>query len=803
MKKFTILILFGIFSFSAWGKNSTSKKEKNLDQAVISLKFKEDEKFYTVSTRNFSLYDLNLPFFVSFSELFQNLSPSFHATTSFISDGSDVVKPVTFRGLSPDQTLVLINGKRYHYSALLHINGSIARGTSGVDFNSIPQNSVKGIQIFNGSSSVYGSGAIAGVINLDLKDDTKGYFSTRYGLSSRRDGQIAKLSWEKGYALNSGGVVSLAYEFLNQGDTDRSGIIGAENYDRTAGALDEKEESFNRKSMRVGQPKLNQHSLVVNSKIYVDSKSNFYNFLIFSHRDAVNNGFYRLAKDEMRNVKEVYPDGFLPSINSKVTDISFALGFNRNLQNGWFSDLSYVFSHNKLHYGVIDSINASHAASLTTNKASTPREADSGAIALNSHIINYDMSKKIESDFSLAFGLELRRQNYQIIAGEELSYKDYDGSGGKTGGIQVFPGFRPENEVDENRDNLGIYIQAKKSFLKDIDLMASMRFENYDSFGNTVVGSISSLYKVSDRLSFNLALNTGFRAPSIQQEFFNATSTLVQAGGVLSQTGTFRTDSPIAKGLGVPNLKEESSHSFNLNLSYQPLDNVFLNFGYYFIDINDRVALSSSVSKGSDTEIDRILTDNEIEKAQFFLNLGNTQTNGLDFSLSYNSKVAEGELRQKLNISWVQSLVDKVNNPPGELSGLNLISERDISIIEDWDPNFLASFLTSYEFRDWIFNLIFQYYGPYEVNDGGLQEYSGELITNLSCEYKIKEDLQLTFGINNLFDVFPDENKIGNSRGGEIEELGINSPGVFRYSRRSLPFGTTGALFFANLSYSF
>ena len=810
-------IFIFLITFIVYSQNKKQEKNPNTLDAIVVVgsKVKKSVKEKSIfSLEYFDTSHLDSSKYINFGEQLQSILPSFHIAKSYISDGTDAVHPITLRGLSPDQTLVLINGKRRHTSALLHVNGSIGRGTSGVDFNTFASNGIENIQFLkSGASSLYGTDAIAGVVNINLKESLEGKFSIYQGISSKDDGETSKISLSDGFSYKSG-FISYAYEFINKGYTNRGGLIGARNYpDQTDGSFDPREEDFDRTSMKVGEPKLDQHSLLINSKTFLDDSSHIYSFATFSQRTTENNGFYRLAKDPTRNVPEVYPDGFLPFILSTVDDSSFAIGYAKEFLNKWNMDLSYIYSHNKFRFRVINSINASHAQSLLDDgqsieqvQANTPREADSGALELNTHTVNLDFTKKDDlNNMTLSTGIEFRRQHYLIHAGEELSYTDYDGIGvGKTGGIQVFPGFSPENEVDKTRDNLGAYAQLEKELNKKVLLSSSIRLENYDNFGTTVVGNLSTKYEINKQLSLRLSLNTGFRAPSIQQEFFNATSTSSGPNGELIQTGTFTNDSEVARAFGIPSLKEEKSHSFNFNTNYRASESLSISFDAYYINISDRIALSNNIEANSSTnsEFNSVFTNHDIGGAQFFLNLGNTQTTGTDFTIHYKKEINKALFNSRLSFSWHNTIVSEINDSPGLLSGINLISDTDISIIEDWDPNILITLKNSYSINRYTYGLDFEYYGPYTINDGGIQEYSGELLTNINFEYQFNDKFSFTLGVNNLFNIYPDENEIGNARGGTIDGI-VDSPGVFTYSRRNLPFGNKGTFVFANLNYFF
>ncbi len=394
----------------------------------------------------------------------QRLIPSFNFSSSTISDGTDAVRPATLRGLGPDQVLVLVNGKRRHASALIHVNTSVGRGTAGTDMNAIPFGAIKRVEVLrDGASAQYGSDAIAGVINIVLKDDYEGGLRTNWGTLYGQGGNQFNASLDKGFKLWDG-VLHTTFEYRSRNRSNRAGLTGQIQYPDTATCSlgsctdtellaatetnlqgmypdgttvitddpDDKERNFNRRNFRIGDASSEQFSGVLNFRKSIDSLwkgAEFYSVADVSNRKNESGGFYRRANQLDRNpAGSAYPDGFLPLINTTIWDFSFGGGVVREFDNGLKVDLGVIHGGNLFNFEVTNSHNASFVAA---NQGSTaPSSADAGDLELYLTTVNLDFSLPFpDRKLNVAWGAEYRRDNYQIEAGEEYSYRDYDGAG--------------------------------------------------------------------------------------------------------------------------------------------------------------------------------------------------------------------------------------------------------------------------------------------------------------------------------------------------------------------------------------
>ena len=758
--------------------------------------------------------------------MLQTTVPSFNFSSSSISDGTDALRPATLRGLGPDQTLVLVNGKRRHQGALIHINTSVGRGTAGVDLNAIPGSAIKRIEVLrDGAAAQYGSDAIAGVINLVLNDDReRGNANLSYGQYSEGDGETLNLSLSKGLEFDDSWL-NLTYEFRDRGDSNRAGLSGqcqfvCTDHPSRAGVMvstDPREAEFNRQNFRIGDSESEQHSAVLNAGMDLGD-SNLYAFVTWSDRENESAGFYRRANQDDRNPRlsdgeAFYPTGFLPLINTENDDWSANIGYHHVFANDMTLDLSATTGENSQTYIISNSLNASWVANQGRDaglRGSAQTRAHAGELTLELTTLNLDMSYQ-QDTLAYAWGLEFRQDDYRVDPGEEYSWQDYDGIGmGASGGIQVFPGYKPENAVNESRDVTSLYFDAEWDVTTDLLLTGALRWDDYDGFGSTTNFKLSGRYNLSDELILRAAVSSGFRAPSMQQLYFNNISTQFNAG-VASEIGTFRNDSQLAMDIGIPALQEEESDNLSVGFTFTPSDNFTLTIDYYKIDIDDRIVISERLTPGlGSAALDAALAKNGVTGAQFFLNGANTETDGLDIVATYNTSVAVGDLN--LSFAFNTTTTDVTDQfSPGGLQGVDptdVFGAQGVSIIEEWQPKDRINLTGNYHYDALSVNLSLNRYGEYTVVDGGAsQTYSAKWLTDVRLEWYFTENLSGNLGANNLFDQVPDTNVIGQSRAGTLVDGSgntiVDSDGVFQFSRRSAPFGFNGAYFYAGLSYSF
>jgi iron complex outermembrane receptor protein len=742
----------------------------------------------------------------SINDILTYMIPAFNSNRQSASDGTEHIDPASLRGLGPDQTLVLINGKRRHTTSLVNYQNTVGNGSVGTDLSAIPASAIKRIEVLrDGAAAQYGSDAIAGVINLVLKENTGLEVNGTYGQTSRNDGQTTNLNVNYGHKLgDKGGFINLTAEFNNREKTNRSQnhnliIFDQSAYDNyfaydfsnpNAPQIDNdllaakglKRDDFN---FQVGDAKIQNIQGFVNTVVPLDENIEFYAAGGVSQRNGTGFGFRRLPSETESVVPELFPNGFQPELKSNILDISLISGFRFNFSD-WKLDLSNTFGANNFQYNVDNTNNFSLGAA-------SPTKFDAGSHSFSQNTINADAThsyKSVMKGLNLALGAEFRYENYQILAGETASYVN--------GGAQSFPGFSYLNVVNKSRNSTGIYADAELNLTDKFLVDAAVRFENYTDFGNTTNGKLSARYKITDKFFVRGSASTGFRAPSLQQQYFNNIATDVVDGKLLN-SGIFRNDSEVAKQLGIPKLKEETSTNYSFGIVYSPLKKLHFTVDAYQIKIDNRIILTGNL--GNDAYGDPVPALQAIfetygaQTGRFFTNAINTTTKGIDFVADYDLNLGGGNLNISLLYNYNKN---KVGSTLNTIPTAFVVQEdvyfgpQERSLIETNTPLHKGTLALNYGINKFNFLLRNTYFG--EVTRNGFpfgieQKHNGKVVTDLSLAYKATPKIQFIIGANNLFDVFPDKQVYENSYFG-----------VFKYA--PVQMGTTGAYYFGRISYS-
>ncbi len=777
--------------------------------------------------------------------MIQTIAPSFNFSSSVISDGTDAIRPATLRGLGPDQTLVLINGKRRHQASLIHINTSVGRGSAGTDMNAIPAAAIKHIEILrDGAAAQYGSDAIAGVINIVLNDNIKETkLAVSHGQYSAGDGDTVNVDLSSGLSLGANGYIAATINYRDRAFTNRAGEHGSclfKNCTLTNDGswlmADSREATADRKTFRIGDADSKQVAVTLNGSLAIDD-SEFYGFLMYSNRDNESATFFRHNGNENDNSPLQDNDatiikGFLPKIQTDIEDISYSLGYLHEIDNNKTLDISYTYGKNTLKYTTRDTINSSyanylqHATELSANeiRALIPRSAFAYGLELSLSTINIDYLHYFDL-FSLALGTEVRTDTYRIVAGEEYSFKDYDTYNGislfdtdRSIGTQGFGGIGPISDVDESRNVISVYLDAESTLSDNVQINTAGRYDDYEGFGASANFKVALNWSVTDSFSVRSAISSGFRAPSMQQLYFNNISTQfvtdpnhVNGELIAVQVGTFRNDSSLALEIGIPELQEENSTNFSLGAMIKVANNVSLSIDYYGINIENRIVISNKLGYGLSPTLDQALSNEKAGKGQFFLNGADTETSGLDIVATWQTSLFNGNLDITFAGNFTQTKVVDIFTPRGsnlrDISPESIFAAQDISIIEEWQPENRINLNALYTSDKTTVSLAINRYGEYTITDGSRQTYGAELLTDLRLKYQLNAHISFNIGGNNIFNVKPDKNVIGNARSGTIVDssnnIVVESPGVFTYSRRSAPFGFNGAYYYAGAEYIF
>jgi len=741
------------------------------------------------------------------NELLQYVAPSFNANKQSGSDGADHVDPASLRGMGPDQTLVLINGKRRHQSSLINLFGTRGRGNTGTDLNAIPAASIKRIEILrDGAAAQYGSDAIAGVINIVTNDNvneltgsvTYGVFNTNakgdflpgtpntkgfrldqdgngnsYGKNQDFDGGSVKIAANYGTSIGSkGGYINFTGEFLNKNKTLRP------SYDFRKG---------------FGDAEIQGVNLFANIAIPISDKTEFYAFGGSNFRDTDAYAFTR--NDGERVVEEIYPGGYTPRITSKINDNSIAAGIRTETSGGWKMDLSNTFGKNKFQYDIKGTLNAS----LEEN---SPTEFDAGGHSLLQNTTNFDVSKNyadVMSGFNIAFGTEFRVEQFKIFAGEEGSYTTYDTNGQpitdpttqsapidpisgepRPGSSQGFPGYSPANEVNESRTNFSLYTDAELDITEGFMVSGAVRFENYSDFGSTLNGKLASRLKLSDHINMRGSISTGFRAPSLAQIYYNLRFTNFNASGA-TEVLLAPNDSPVTRAFGIEKLNEEKALNGSLGFTGTFGDFTATVDGYY-IKVKDRIVLTGYFDASS--------LNLGVSEAQFFANGVDTSTHGLDLVFSWKKTYDFGNIGATLVGNINDMKIDEVKN--GDLDADTFFGKREKAFLLASAPDSKFGLNLTYSKNKFDGGLAFTRFSKVVLVDYADEDdvYNPRLVTDLTLGYRINKNLKLSIGSNNLFNVYPTkQDEQGNTEaGGYWDAVQMGFSGAYYYARLGFNF---------------
>lgn len=807
------------------------------------------------------------------SQILNYVAPSFSSNRQTVADGTDHIDPASLRGLGPDQVLVLVNGKRRHTTALVNINGTFGRGTVGTDLNSIPVSSIERIEVLrDGAAAQYGSDAIAGVINIVLKKVTPYSFSTSFGQSSTThldrdisDGRTFQADFSKGWAFkNDKGFINLSAQYLQRGYTNRGGLDTRPllySGNPTKGTLETEAayqarfanlkaaddaraaaNGLDRNNMRVGNSDSKNGGGFLNGQFNFNKNTQLYYSAGYTHKTGEAAGFYRLPTQTTQIDLSIYPNGFLPIINTSINDYSLSAGLRGKLGT-WDFDLSNTSGQNDIKFDISNTVNAS----LPTG--TSPTDFYAGKLLFKQNTSNFDISKKhlfnggFVSSLNTAFGAEFRIDNYQIREGELLSYSNGGrlvGTSPIASGAQVFPGFKPGNASDKSRNNLGAYADLEAELGKAVTLGAAGRYENYSDFGSNFSYKFTGKIKLFGDIALRGAYATGFRAPSLHQQYFNNESTQF-IGTSATQVLTVNNSNPIVSQFGVGELKPEISRSGSLGLAGRIAKTLTFTVDAYNIDIKDRIVFSSQYARERSSGIlvptgvvNQILNtvdpSAQINSVQFFTNAITTNTAGIDvvltnrfnlgekssFILSVAGNVNETIVRNVKGSDKIESdatlkarLFDRLERsrfessvPKNKLNITGTINLDKISFVARTVRFGEVTFLNAIE--------------PTAAN--GLpaqmdQTFAPKWITDFSVSYAPIKSLTITVGANNIFDVYPDKlyidprNSATNLNGASTSNysggLDNTSNGRFVYSRAVSQFGFNGRFAYGKIACTF
>lgn len=809
---------------AAWAQEDTATAE---DARTL-------ETVVTIGTRvaNRSALDTAAPVDVVSAEAIQSIGvgelnqalavnlPALNFPRPALADGTDSIRPAALRGLAPDQTLVLVNGKRRHTASLVNVNGTIGRGASAVDLNTVPNLAVGGVEVLrDGASALYGSDAIAGVVNVRLRDASEGgavaasygWRETEYTVPvitptaagvpnpgpevsrKRSDGHTYTIAGWKGLSLGEDGFLTVTGEYKDQRHTRRSGYDHRQQY---PGSQPAAEAEIGRFNAWTGEPELEQLSLFANAGYDLANGAELYGWASFQDRETISAGFFRRANDD-RNTIQIYPNGFLPKINPVTTDYS-ALGGMRFDVAGWEADASLGYGSNKMEFQIIDTLNRSLGQTSKTS-------FDAGGFEHSQLVANLGFVKGfaiegLASDLNVAWGAEARRESYEITAGEPDSYRNggvlLPGGGATASGAQVFPGFRPENELEEDRTAIGVYLDLEANLTDALLLSGAVRGESYSDFGETLTGKLAARYDFNDAFALRGSVQNGFRAPSLQQQFFTTTSTNF-INGIPFDITTFRVDDPIARALGSQDLDAETSLNYAAGAVFQA--GAFnLTIDAYRIDVEDRIVLSENLTAPN---VRAFLVSQGFIGAgggRFFLNGVDTETTGVDIIANYAfPETALGSFSASAGANFNKTEVTAIPAIP-TLTSLTpppvLFARTNVLTFEEGTPKDKFTGQVNWENGPFEATLRAVRYGEVLVpsNTSSLDyTLSPQTLIDLEARYTWNDLVTLSVGADNLLDEYPD-----------AAPRGLNSTGNTPFSTYS-PFGYSGRFVYTRATVNF
>ncbi len=735
------------------------------------------------------------------SQVIQMLAPSFNFPRPSVNDGTDHVRPATLRGLGPDQVLVLVNGKRRHTTALVHVNGSVGRGSTSVDLNAIPVSSIDRIEILrDGAAAQYGSDAIAGVINVVLRADANRSISGSIGQTSEGDGRVTQVQTNYGVGFANNGFVHFSAEWRDRDSTNRARPDVTPQC--TSGSYTVPNCVEGSRLSWQGDAGTRDWSAFANTSLPFGGGMELYAFGGYSKREGIAAGFFRRAFDD-RTVRGIYPNGFLPLISSDIADASLSAGV-RGVVSGWSWDLGGVYGQNGFEFGVHNSVN-------TSMGMSSPRDFYAGALRFNQMTLNGDLTRQFGTmigPVNVAVGAEFRRDNFKLERGDENSYRvgtatilDGPNAGRPAAPFaQVFPGFRPEDETDASRNNVAGYVDVELSPTERLLIGLAGRAERYSDFGNTTDAKVALRYELTRGLAVRGAMQTGFRAPSLGQSYFSAVSTnFINVGGVSTpfEIRTFAVGSLGGQLLGAVALKPEESENVSAGVTFNPVRFFSLTADWYRVNIDERIVLSGNFI---DSTVANLLEDNGIvgvSGARYFTNAVDTRTTGLDIVASFAIDLdTKGLLRFTGGFNENRTKVLHVDPTPPQLAAVAsaLFDRVERGRLEEGQPRRRLSLTSTYDVNRLGVMLHTSRYGKIvsrAPNPAQDQAFQAKWITDMSVSYKLTSQLSLALSGTNIFDVYPDTNITANQ-----------TRGIYLYSGLT-PFGFNGAFWSVRASYQY
>lgn len=815
----------------ATGDVSVTLKESAtaLSEVVISVGSRNSKRTLTDTPLPIDIVsanDLKSTGQLTFDKALQYRVPSFNTVQTPVNDATSLLDPYEIRNMGPSRTLILINGKRKNSSALTYIQTSPGRGESGADISAIPTEAIKRVEILrDGASAQYGSDAIAGVMNIILKDRFEyGSVTLNTGVTHKGDGGIVGFTLNNGANFGTKGFINYTVSLSHVGLANRPGVVSAEaeaDGDLGFGAKLSDVQAFLKLKPDAGNingsPETAAAKFSVNGGIPISENTEFYynGAYVFKKVNSFANyrtPYWRTTDDGLLHAAGTPYIGYVPTFEGDLNDYNATMGF-RSEKNGWKSDVSFTTGGNKQLYTVSNSRNRG----LGKN---SPIQFKPGGYQFSHNVGNIDISRAINEKVNLSMGSEFRAETFTIIAGDTASYATAPGA-------DSFPGISAVNAKTSTRYNFGGYVGLGFDITENFLIDATARVEKYSDFGNAFVWKLSTRYKfANDKITLRASISTGFRAPSMAQSNLQLAQASFVPGKGIQTKGIVNNNSPQAFLLGVPKLKAENSVNFTAGLGVNPSKNFSATLDFYSIKVDNRIILSSEIARGGTPQsaaLDKILDANGIVAVSFFVNGINTITQGLDFVANYKNVVLG---KGKLAFNFAGNYTLK-NAKVGEALTPDLIKSAGQSIIDATQeallltsrPKYKAILGIDYTIGKTNLNLNNTLFGPTTFRQNGLDAnlktvFDPKIVTDLGANIQLGKSLTLGLNINNLFNIMPKWKLVAlNSNGESVlndpKQVFINTNLITfngRYSNVTYDgshFSQLGTTFAANLNFRF
>jgi iron complex outermembrane receptor protein len=760
------------------------------------------------------------------SNLLRNVVPSYNVNAQPISDAATIVRPANLRGLAPDHTLVLVNGKRRHRAAVIYwLGNGVSDGAQGPDISSIPASALKQVEVLrDGASAQYGSDAIAGVINFILNDAREGAnVEMRYGGYYAGDGAAYSINGNLGLPLTANGFANFSFEYGESDSTDRS-----VQRDDAAALIAAGNTAVANPAQVWGTPELKDDlKTFVNFGINLSQDLELYGHGNYNSKTAIGGFYYRnpntrsgvfsadngetlligdltpgttpcpvvritdhvpdpVAMAQVRedpncfSFQEMFPGGFTPQFGGDVTDYSALAGLRGTVGEKFSWDFSAGYGYNRVDFFISNTVNASLGPD-------TPTSFDPGSYIQDELNVNFDVVYELSDTITLAGGAEYRDETFEIEEGQIESW-DFGplAAQGFSAASNGFPGFSDQIAGRWSRSNYALYGAMEWRVTDPWQVDLAVRWEDFEDFGTTTNGKVATNYRITDGFAVRGSWSTGFRAPTPgQSNASNVTTQFDPAIGELVNQGTIPSTNPVAMLRGGEPLGPEESQNISFGAVLE-LGNFTLTADYYIVKVDDRIAVSQDFEL-TDAEVEALVASGvtsaaNLETFRFFTNDFDTETKGIDLVATYTARLFGGD----------SSLSLAFNNNKTEVTRFNpeTLDASRIRQLEEGLPETRWSLTGTQTFGPLrLLARVSRYDGWYDNEDGRYYD-GGNFIVDAEVAYNVRGGLTFILGAQNLFDEYPDENPGGAAGAGN------------RYSQYT-PFGFNGGFWYGRLTYRF